>query len=138
MCQIQNYTLFDFVCLCLYIYICMCVCFVDLFILTFLLAQEPFVFQQCVGSFAGMEVHDTHLVHMRTHFHICSRTCIDSGCGSVIIQRGKQPAPDLISCLGSNREVGKYYQLITVLPASPSFSSYTLAKRKLGFSLCFV
>lgn len=40
---------------------------------------------------------------------------------SVIIQRGKQPAPDLISCLGSHIEVGKHYQLITVLPASPAF-----------------
>ena len=48
--------------------------------------------------------------------------------GCVIIQRGKQPAPDLISCLGSHREVGKHYQLITVLPASPAFSLISLPR----------
>lgn len=58
---------------------------------------------------------------------------------SVIIQRGKQPAPDLISCLGSHIEVGKHYQLITVLPASLAFffSSDSPAKRRLSFSLFF-
>lgn len=54
--------------------------------------------------------------------------------GSVIIQGGKQPAPDLISCRGSHREVGKHYQLITVLPASPALSSDSPAKRRLSFS----
>lgn len=86
-----------------------------------------------------MRASDTCLVHpSRAHtllrslsympgFRLCFR-------GSVIIQGGKQPAPDLISCLGSHREVGKHYQLITVLPASPALSSDSPAKRRLSFS----
>lgn len=73
--------------------------------------------------------HSIMLSHM-LGFGLCLR-------GSVIIQRGKQPAPDLISYLGSHREVGKHYQLITVLPASPAFSLIALPRED-SASSCFL
>lgn len=86
---------------------------------------------------------DTRLVHAsraHTHCYALLSYMPEFGLffrGSVIIQRGKQPAPDLISCLGSHREVRKYYQLITVLPASPAFSLIALPREDSASLLIF-
>lgn len=116
--------------------VCVCVCLLcDCVYIDFRLAPGAICFQSCVGSSVCMRlcVCDTHQVYARwAHALLRSlsnmpgfRLCLH---GSVIIQRGKQPAPDLISCLGSHREVGKHYQLITVLPASPAFPLIALPR----------
>lgn len=118
--QVQNYTLFDFMCVCVYL----CVCWLPACPRSYLFSDVRRQF--CLYVLLCM--FDSHLVHAsRAHtlprllsYMPGFRLCVHC---SVIIQRGKQPAPDLISCLGSHIEVGKHYQLITVLPASPAFFS---------------
>lgn len=101
MCQVQNYT---FLCM------CACLCYVTAFI-DILLALGAICFQRCVVLFVYVSVCacDTGLVHV-TQARTLSRSlsympgfglCLN---GSVIIQIGKQPASDLISCLESHRE----------------------------------
>lgn len=121
-----------------------CVCVHLMWLLWYWLPPHPgsYLFSEVRRQFclyAFVCAFDTCLVHARRAHTLLRSLSYRPGFGfclrgSVIIQRGKQPARDLISCLGSHREVGKHYELITVLSASPAFSSDSPAKRRLNLS----
>ena len=89
MCQVRNYTLFDFVCVCAWCILCDC--YID-----FPLALGAICFQRCVGSSVCMRLcarqwylSRTPEPSAHTHFARC-RTCLDSGCASAAVLSSKE------------------------------------------------